>query len=187
MAEADCMKASAREDRTVKRALGIVERRLRAVGPLLSDRALVRQWLQLSLTGQDREMFGALFLDKQMRLITWEVLAVGTLSEAAVYPREIIKAALRHGAASLIIAHNHPSGVSEPSLADVSLTERLARALALVDVRLVDHFIIGRGQPYSFTEAQLLPACLPPEKLQTSTKRARTVRTLRTGVGNVGG
>jgi DNA repair protein RadC len=97
-----------------------------------------------------------LFLDNQHRVIQFEELFIGTLDSASVYPREVIKRALQHNAAAVIFAHNHPSGVVEPSPADKQLTIKLKQALALLDISVLDHFIIGDGQPYSFAEHGLI-------------------------------
>lgn len=118
----------------------------------LNDPAAVRRFLQAQLRDRDREVFAALFLDTQHRLIRYEELSVGTLDGASVYPREVVKVALGLSAAAVIFAHNHPSGVAEPSTADRLLTERLQQALRLVDVRVLDHFVVGSGQPVSFAE-----------------------------------
>ncbi len=118
----------------------------------LRDPAATREFLCLKLRDLDQEVFAALFLDSQHRVLGFETLAVGTINAANVYPREVVKSALRAQAAAVIFAHNHPSGVTEPSLADRSLTNRLRDALALVDIRVLDHFVIGEGQPVSFAE-----------------------------------
>jgi DNA repair protein RadC len=115
-----------------------------------SNPEAVSSFLRLKLRDQPREVFAALFLDAQHRLLAYEELAQGTLDAAAVYPREVVRAALRLGAAAVIFAHNHPSGVAEPSSADRRLTDRLRDALQLVDVRVLDHFVIGDGPPVSF-------------------------------------
>ncbi len=119
-------------------------------GEALADPASAARFLRARLRDLDHEAFAALFLDAQHRVLAFEILARGTLDGAAVYPREVVKAALRHRAAALIFAHNHPSGVAEPSAADRTLTERLRQALATVDVRVLDHLVIGEGQPTSF-------------------------------------
>lgn len=116
---------------------------------VLNEPALVRQYLVARLREEPQEVFLGLFLDRQMRLIAAEELARGSLSEAAVYPREVVKAALRLGAAAVIFAHNHPSGAAEPSMQDRLLTERLKAALQTVDVRLLDHFVVGEAEPVS--------------------------------------
>jgi DNA repair protein RadC len=104
----------------------------------------------------EHEVFAVLFLDAQNRLIAYEELFRGTLTQTSVYPREIVKAALKHNAAGLILAHNHPSGVAEPSLQDQALTRTLAEALALVDVRVMDHFVVAGGGTVSFAERGLI-------------------------------
>ena len=117
----------------------------------------VRDWLRLSLSGLEREVFWALWLDSQNRLIVSEALFSGSLDQAQIYPREVVKAALRHNAAAVILAHNHPSGLAEPSSSDIAVTIRLKAALGLVEVRLLDHFVVGRqGQPVSFAERGLI-------------------------------
>jgi len=118
----------------------------------LKDPGQAKTFLRARLRDLDHEAFAALFLDTQHRVQAFEVLASGTLNAASVYPREVVKAALRHNAAALIFAHNHPSGVAEPSEADRSLTRRLKDALGLVDIRVLDHFVIGEGEPVSFAE-----------------------------------
>jgi DNA repair protein RadC len=97
-----------------------------------------------------------IFLDVQNRVIASEELFRGTLTQTSVYPREVVKRALDHNAASMVFAHNHPSGNAEPSTADTSLTVSLKRALALVDIKVLDHFIVGKGECVSFTERGLL-------------------------------
>lgn len=109
----------------------------------LKDPAAVRRLLQARLRDKEHEVFAALFLDNQHRVISFVELSQGTIDGASVYPREVIKAALKAGAAAVIFAHNHPSGVAEPSAADRSLTERLKSALAQVDIRVLDHFVVG--------------------------------------------
>lgn len=122
-----------------------------------SSPAQVRDWLRLQLAEQAREVFLALWLDAQNRLIRSEELFAGTLSQTAVYPREVIKSALAHNAAAVILAHNHPSGLAQPSAADTTLTQTLKDALLMIDVRLLDHFIVaGTRKPLSFAEQGLL-------------------------------
>ncbi len=100
----------------------------------------------------EREVFAVLFLDNQHRMIAFEELFQGTIDSANVYPREVIKQALAHNAAAIIFAHNHPSGVPEPSDADRRITERLVKAAGLVDIRVLDHLVVGEGEPVSFAE-----------------------------------
>lgn len=117
----------------------------------------VRDYLKLNLAGLPHEVFYALWLDAQNRLIVGEELFRGSLAQTSVYPREVVKKALWHNAAAVVLAHNHPSGVAEPSSADEHLTRELRQALALVDVRVLDHFIVaGAGQSLSFAERGLL-------------------------------
>jgi DNA repair protein RadC len=106
-------------------------------------------FLAARLRGRRSEVFCGLFLDTRHRVIACEDLFQGTIDGASVHPREVVRACLRHNAAALIVAHNHPSGVAEPSAADRSITRRLVEALSLVDVRLLDHFVIGDGPPVS--------------------------------------
>jgi len=122
----------------------------------LSSPQAVKHYLQLLIGNKTHESFAVLFLDTKNRLITSEELFRGTLNHASVYPREVVKTALQHNAAAIILAHNHPSGSCEPSDADVRLTQTLKQALALVDVRVLDHFIIANPDVYSFTEHGLL-------------------------------
>ena len=119
----------------------------------LASPSAVRQWLKLQLANRPQEVFLALWLDAQNRLIASEELFRGTLTQTSVYPREVVKSALSHNAAAVILAHNHPSGTCEPSRADEMLTQNLKQALTLVDVKLLDHFIVGgNAQPFSFAE-----------------------------------
>ena len=117
----------------------------------------VRDWLRLKLAQRPQEVFIALWLDAQNRLIKADELFTGSLTSTSVYPREVVKAALANNAAAVILAHNHPSGVAEPSSADEMLTRNLKSALAMVDVRVLDHFIVaGNASPLSFAERGLL-------------------------------
>lgn len=118
----------------------------------LSSPQAVKQFLQLQIGNKQYESFTVLFLDVKNRLISAQELFRGSLSHASVYPREVVKTALSYNAASLILAHNHPSGSTEPSQADLSLTQTLKSALALVDIRVLDHFIVANNQIYSFAE-----------------------------------
>ncbi len=116
----------------------------------------VRKFLSMKLCDLDHELFVCLFLDNKHRVIEYREMFRGTLSSASVYPREVVKACLAANAAAVILAHNHPSGVAEPSDADIRLTERLKKALALIDVRVLDHLVIGEGRPMSFAEHGLI-------------------------------
>lgn len=121
-------------------------------GKPLTDPAATRQYLLARLRDMPHEVFSCLYLDNRHRVIAFEELFRGTIDGASVHPREVVRAALKHNAAALIFAHNHPSGVAEPSDADRRLTRRLADALALVDIRVLDHFVVGDGDVSSFAE-----------------------------------
>jgi len=125
-------------------------------GDVLSSPKQVKSYLTLKLGLLKREVFMLLFVDAQNRVIANEVVFEGTLTQTSVYPREVVKRALHHNAASVIFAHNHPSGVTVPSQADKHLTQDLKKALALVDVRVLDHFIIAGNDTLSFAEQGLL-------------------------------
>jgi DNA repair protein RadC len=128
-----------------------------AAGDSLASPRAVRDYLRLAIGSQPHEIFMVLLLDAQNRVIASEELFRGTLTQTSVYPREVVKLALRHNAAAAIFAHNHPSGVAEPSRADEALTQSLKQALALVDVKVLDHFIVaGSAAPLSFAEKGLL-------------------------------
>lgn len=116
----------------------------------------VRSYLRLALARRGHEIFAVLFLDAQHRLIACEEMFRGTLTQTSVYPREIVKQALCHNCAAVIFAHNHPSGVAEPSRADEALTHALQSALALIDVRVLDHIVVAASQAVSFAERGLL-------------------------------
>ncbi|MDR1425209.1 MAG: DNA repair protein RadC [Azoarcus sp.] len=124
--------------------------------PLFDSPARVREWLTLYFAGLGHEVFVVFYLDNQHRLIDAEELFRGTLTQASVYPREIVKRAMVKNAASLIIAHNHPSGASEASQADALLTKDIKNALAMIDVRLLDHFIIGGTTLVSLAEKGMI-------------------------------
>jgi DNA repair protein RadC len=121
-------------------------------GEVLSSPQAVKEYLQMLLAHKAYESFAVLFVDVKNRLIACEELFRGTLMHTSVYPREVVKAAMAHNAASVILAHNHPSGSPEPSAADRTLTQALKQALALVDVRVLDHFVVSAHVVYSFAE-----------------------------------
>ena len=124
--------------------------------PVFDAPAAVRHFLQLQIATRPYEVFAVLFLDTQQRLIAFEELFRGTLAQTSVYPHEVVKRALALNAAAVVLAHNHPSGVAEPSRADEALTHALRSALALVDVRVLDHFVVAPGTVVSFAERGLL-------------------------------
>jgi DNA repair protein RadC len=138
------------------KAAQILEARVRAETVTLNSPSLVREWLALQFSALEREMFGVLFLDAQNRLIDFEVLFTGTLTQTSVFPREVVKAALARNAAAVMLVHNHPSGCAEPSHADQVLTQALKQALAMVDTNVLDHFIVAGSAVLSFAERGLL-------------------------------
>lgn len=125
-------------------------------GDLLTSPDLVRQYLSAQLRHQPHEVFAVLFLDSQNRLITYEELFFGTIDGASVYPREVVRRAMARNAAAVVLAHNHPSGIAEPSQADRRITQRLQAALELIDVRVLDHMVVGDPEVVSFAERGLL-------------------------------
>lgn len=124
--------------------------------PQFTNPDLVRMYLQTELENKEREIFVTLFLDNQHRLIKKEEMFLGTINNAQVHPREIIKTALYCNAAALILAHNHPSGLCEPSASDKNITEKIKTSAALMDIKVLDHLIIGKGQYFSFAENALI-------------------------------
>ena len=124
--------------------------------PLFNTPQAVRDYLQLQLGGLHHEVFAVLFLDSQHRLIALEEMFRGTLTQTSVYPREVVKQALTLNASSIVLAHNHPSGTAQPSRADEALTHTLKAALALVDVRVLDHFVVTASQAVSMAELGLV-------------------------------
>ena len=142
--------------------VAVLELARRALAEQLKERAAldtpeaVKHYLQLNLGARKHEIFAVLFLDSQHRLLALEELFRGTLSQTSVYPREVVLRTLHHHAAAVVLAHNHPSGTVQPSRADEALTQALKAALALVDVRVLDHVIVGPGQALSMAERGLL-------------------------------
>ena len=128
---------------------------MRATSALTSPGA-VRDYLRLAIAGREHEVFVCLWLDAQHRVISFDELFRGTLTQTSVYPREIVKAGLKANAAAVIFAHNHPSGVAQPSQSDELLTRNLKEALSLVDIKVLDHFIVAGHQALSFAERGLL-------------------------------
>jgi DNA repair protein RadC len=123
---------------------------------VLSSPQQVRNYLVLKLANEPKEVFMVLFLDAQNRLIAMEEMFSGTLTQTSVYPREVVKRTLHHNAASVMFAHNHPSGIAKQSQADEGITKELTKALALIDVRVLDHFIVAGNETLSFAEVGLL-------------------------------
>jgi DNA repair protein RadC len=127
-----------------------------AAAPVFEAPAQLKDFVALQLGGRSQEVFAVLFLDAQHRLLRLEEMFTGTLNQTSVYPREVVRRALAHNAAAVVLAHNHPSGLAEPSRADEHLTQALQAALRLVDVRVLDHVVVGQGQVVSFAERGLL-------------------------------
>lgn len=140
------------QQRVVQMALTLLEKQMKQKSVGFNSIVETMQYLRLQLEPLEREVFMVLYLDSQHRLITSETTSMGTINATAVYPREIIKAALVHNAAAVVVAHNHPSGVAEPSNDDRKVTKRLTEALSLVDIRVLDHVVVGQGQALSFAE-----------------------------------
>jgi DNA repair protein RadC len=149
------MEDSMSDDILIEKALEILSQRIRVTDCLAAPGA-VRDYLRLSLAGKEHEVFVVILLDARHRVIRCEELFRGTLTQTSVYPREVVKLALAVNAGAAIFAHNHPSGVAEPSAADELLTRQLKSALALVDVRVLDHFIVAGAESISFAERGLL-------------------------------
>lgn len=127
-----------------------------AKGLAITDKHLAAQALQGLLQSREREVFAALFLDNQHRILAYEELFLGTLAAASVHPREVVKRALHYNAAAVLLAHNHPSGNAEPSNADIEITRQLQEALTLVEVRLLDHVVVSAEECVSLAEKGLL-------------------------------
>ncbi len=143
----------------LKAAIEITERYLQKGferSNVISDPGATRRYLKSKLRGYSREVFACMYLDNQNHLIRYEELFFGTIDGASVHPREVVKQVLQHNAAAVIFAHNHPSGLAEPSQADQRITDRLKSALSLVDVRVLDHMIVGDCDVLSFAESGLL-------------------------------
>ncbi|HEM7949080.1 RadC family protein [Citrobacter koseri] len=138
--------------RTIRRAINLLDKYLRQPGISFTSSAAARDWLRLHLAGQEREVFMVLYLDNQDRLLESETLFAGSINHVQVHPREIVKSALRFNAAAVVLGHNHPSGDPEPSQCDRNITSRLKEALALVDVNILDHLVVGSDGIVSFAE-----------------------------------
>jgi len=144
------------EDAIITLAIEILGRRMRVAGEVFSSPESVKHYCQLKIGSREHEVFGVLFLDSQNRLIEFEEMFRGTLTQTSVYPREIVIAALSHQAAAVVLTHNHPSGLTQPSRADESLTQVLKSALALVDVRVLDHVVVSEGSTFSIAVKGLI-------------------------------
>ena len=146
----------ASKEAVIEAAIGFLEEKTRHYGEALTSPTTTRQYLQLRIGEREREVFTVLFLNSQHGVIAVEELFQGTIDGAAVYPREVVKSALKHNAAAVILAHNHPSGVVEPSAADRRITERLQQSLGLLDIRVLDHVIVSTTGYCSFAEQGLI-------------------------------
>lgn len=140
------------DQQTIRTALTLLECQLREPGAAFTSSSSVRDWLRLQLATLDREAFTVLWLDNQHRLIAHDTLFLGTINSITVHPREVVKSGLKNNAAAALLAHNHPSGEAEPSQADRLITARLKQALELVDIRLLDHLVVGGMNIVSFAE-----------------------------------
>ncbi|HIE5389015.1 TPA: RadC family protein [Enterobacter cancerogenus] len=140
------------DQQTIRTALILLECQLREPGAAFTSSSSVRDWLRLQLATLDREAFTVLWLDNQHRLIAHDTLFLGTINSITVHPREVVKSGLKNNAAAAVLAHNHPSGEAEPSQADRLITERLKQSLDLVDIRLLDHLVVGGMDIVSFAE-----------------------------------
>ncbi|ASD11683.1 RadC family protein [Pseudomonas aeruginosa] len=144
------------EDWIISHALKIVERRVFHRGEEMRNPQVVKDFLRTKLAQQRNEIFAVLFLDSRNRVIAYEELFHGTIDHTTVYPRVVLSKALEHNAAAVIISHNHPSGTTDPSQADRALTSVLKSALMPIDIKVLDHLIVGEGQPFSFAEHGLI-------------------------------
>lgn len=144
------------ELKTLAKAAAILERCTLRGHDVMSSPNVVRDYLRMRIAALPHEVFVCLYLDSQNRLIACEELFRGTLSQTSVYPREVVKAALARNAAAVIFAHNHPSGIAEPSRADELLTAHLKQALALIDIRVLDHMVVGGLTVTSFAERGMI-------------------------------
>jgi len=148
--------AAQHDDWIIQRAIALLEQRVFKAGPALHSLDAVHDYLRLKLAAEPNEMFAVVFLNYHHEVLAYEPLFRGSIGQSKVYPRVVAQRALALNASGVILAHQHPSGLTEPSADDRALTKRLEKALALVDVRVVDHLVIGKGKPFSFVEAGLL-------------------------------
>jgi DNA repair protein RadC len=144
------------EKETINSALSILDKYLRVVDLTASNANVVKDYLRLKLELVEHEIFSVLFLDNAHQLIDYTEMFTGTINQAAVYPREVAKRALIVNAAAVILAHNHPSGLVEPSQSDIGITSHIKEALSLFEISVLDHIIIGKGNISSFAERGLL-------------------------------
>lgn len=141
-------------EQVLEKAIEVIDARY-CTGAMFTSSQCTKDYLKHKLGGQEKEVFAVMFMDNQHALIEYNEMFSGTIDSASVYPREIVKQALKVNAAAVILSHNHPSGLSEASIADKQITERIKKALALIDITVLDHIIIAR-EPLSFAETGLL-------------------------------
>lgn len=141
-----------RENQTIASAIAILERRLEITRPSLNSPQDMVDYLRLTLAQQKVEVFGILFFDNELRLLKNKIICTGTVAHCAVYPREVVRAAMEENAVSVVIYHNHPNGAAIPSPSDIRLTDTLKTALATIDIKLLDHIIIALTKVYFFAE-----------------------------------
>jgi len=144
------------ENETIQAALAIIESRLQQTEGVIRNENDARHFVTLKLGDRQAEVFAAMFLNNRHSVIEFREMFFGTIDGTSVYPREVVKAALEVNAAAVIFAHNHPSGIAEPSNADILITERLTKALGLIDIRVLDHFVVGGTTVTSFAERGLI-------------------------------
>lgn len=149
-------KMTEHEQAAIRGALRILEQHMRYNAVELSSPQVVADYLKMRFAGLEHEEFHMIFLDAQNKVIVTERMFIGSLTQTGIYPREVVKKALEHNAAAVILSHNHPSGMAEPSRADEMITTNLKQALGLIDVRVLDHLIIAGSAHYSFAERGLI-------------------------------
>lgn len=154
MADVHFSSRSPAAERVIQRALKILETEIKQCGPTLNSANRVREYLSLEIGRLEHEEFAVLWLDSQNRMIEFERMFRGTLTNTSVYPREVVKSALKFNACAAIFAHNHPSGVAEPSEADKLMTLKLKEALSTIDVKMLDHFVVAGNQITSIEETR---------------------------------
>ena len=148
--------ASQSDDWIIRQAIALLEQRVFRKGPPLNQPAAVKDYLRLKLAAEPNEIFAIVFLNSMHEVLAYEPMFSGTIHSTSVHARPIVQRALELNAAAVIFSHQHPSGCTEPSSADRALTQALKAALALIDVKVLDHLIVGQGSPYSFAESGLL-------------------------------
>lgn len=144
------------EDWIIHQAVQLLERRVFSTEPVLTNANAVRDFLRLKLVPEPNEVFAVIFLNAHHQVIAYEPLFKGTIDQCAAYPRVVVQRVIAHNAAAVILSHQHPSGTTEPSSSDWTFTKQLKAALITIGVRVLDHIIVGQGNPYSFSQAGML-------------------------------